>query len=268
MTPDKNKPRKYAIEPYNPEWANQFELIKKDILSAFGDLALEIEHIGSTSIPGMWAKPLIDVMVIVENIESLFHATESMKSMGYECGENYIAPRTMIFYKTGKDDQKLINIHVCEPNSYKIKQFIALRDFLRTFPEKAQEYSEFKKHLYAKHPDSYVAYREEKGPFLTRLVQEAFAWYDQKNFEAILKNEGFPIIYSWHDDPGTVYESHIHRGRVSFYVTNGSVTFSGGINKTVSAGERIDVPPGIAHSALVGPEGCDYIVGQEIEGDA
>ena len=82
MTPDKNKPRKYAIEPYNPEWANQFELIKKDILSAFGDLALEIEHIGSTSIPGMWAKPLIDVMVIVENIESLFHATESMKSMG------------------------------------------------------------------------------------------------------------------------------------------------------------------------------------------
>lgn len=97
------------------------------------------------------------------------------------------------------------------------------------------------------------------------------AWrWGRKNNE--LKNkltaEGFPIVYEWTDAPGTIYEDHAHHGRVSFYVTRGSVTFSGGIHQTVSAGERIDVPVGVRHTAVVGSEGCEYVVGQEIEGDA
>jgi quercetin dioxygenase-like cupin family protein len=83
-----------------------------------------------------------------------------------------------------------------------------------------------------------------------------------------LKNEGFPIVYEWTDDPNTVYEEHTHQGKVSFYVIKGMVSFSGGIDNVISIGERIDVPPGIKHSAIIGPEGCTYIVGQEFEGDA
>ncbi len=84
----------------------------------------------------------------------------------------------------------------------------------------------------------------------------------------ILTSEGFPIVYEWIDKPGTIYDNHNHQGKVSFYVMDGSVTFFGGIQRTVSAGERIDVPVGIDHSAIVGEQGCTYIVGQEIEGDA
>lgn len=83
-----------------------------------------------------------------------------------------------------------------------------------------------------------------------------------------LTSEGFPIVYEWTDAPDTVYDDHAHQGRVVFYVTRGSVTFDGGITQTVSAGERINVPVGVHHTAIVGPEGCDYVVGQEIEGDA
>ncbi len=83
-----------------------------------------------------------------------------------------------------------------------------------------------------------------------------------------LISEHFPIVYEWSDDPNTVYDEHSHKGRVVFYVTKGSVAFSGGIQKTISVGERIDVPVGVVHTALVGPEGCDYVVGQDIEGDA
>jgi quercetin dioxygenase-like cupin family protein len=83
-----------------------------------------------------------------------------------------------------------------------------------------------------------------------------------------LQKEGFPIIYEWKDEPATVYEKHYHKGRVSFYVIDGSVTFSGGIEKTISKGERVDVPIGVEHSAIVGENGCFYIVGQDIEGDA
>lgn len=84
----------------------------------------------------------------------------------------------------------------------------------------------------------------------------------------VLETEGYPIVYDWYDEPNTKYENHKHQGKVSFFVTEGSVTFSGGINKTVSKGERIDVPVGVEHSAVVGGNGCRYIVGQEIEGDA
>lgn len=78
----------------------------------------------------------------------------------------------------------------------------------------------------------------------------------------------YPIVYEWQDAPNTIYPEHSHQGKVSLYVTHGSVTFFGGIEKTVNAGERIDIPPKILHSAKVGNEGCSYIVGQEIKNDA
>jgi quercetin dioxygenase-like cupin family protein len=89
-----------------------------------------------------------------------------------------------------------------------------------------------------------------------------------EQYKEILISEGFPIIYEWYDQPGTIYEKHHHNGKVSFFVVEGSVTFSGGIQKTVSSGERINVPIGIEHSAVVGEHGCSYVVGQEIEDDA
>jgi quercetin dioxygenase-like cupin family protein len=87
---------------------------------------------------------------------------------------------------------------------------------------------------------------------------------------AQLKKEGFLIVYEWHDEPGTIYESHSHKGAVSFYVTKGSVHFEFADGKKVSVkeGDRMNVPIGVAHTAIVGEEGCDYIVGQMIEGDA
>lgn len=86
----------------------------------------------------------------------------------------------------------------------------------------------------------------------------------------ILKSEGFVHIYDWHDEAGTNYESHSHKGKVSIFIESGSVTFifSDGTTKIVSSGERFDVPVGLEHSAIVGPEGCDYIVGEMIEGDS
>lgn len=89
-----------------------------------------------------------------------------------------------------------------------------------------------------------------------------------EKYKKILEDEGFPIVYEWTDVPNFQYEKHAHKGRVSFFVVDGSVTFSGGIDKIVSKGGRIDVSPNVFHRAVVGSEGCTYVVGQEIEGDA
>lgn len=83
------------------------------------------------------------------------------------------------------------------------------------------------------------------------------------------EDEGFASVYEWQDAAGTVYEPHAHQGRVSLFVTDGSVTFDfNGQEKEVVAGERFDVPVGIEHSAVVGPQGWIVIVGEEIEGDS
>ena len=81
-------------------------------------------------------------------------------------------------------------------------------------------------------------------------------------------SEGFPIVYEWTDGPNTEYMEHMHQGNVSFYVTRGEVHFLTGIERIVKEGERIDVPIGVLHTARVGLDGCDYVIGQEIEGDA
>jgi len=86
-----------------------------------------------------------------------------------------------------------------------------------------------------------------------------------KKFE----EEGFVSVYEWQDPAGTLCQEHVHTGKVSLFVTDGSVTFTiDGEAKTVSASERFDVPPGAAHSAVVGPDGWIVIVGEEIEGDS
>lgn len=79
----------------------------------------------------------------------------------------------------------------------------------------------------------------------------------------------FSSVYEWQDKPGTIYEEHSHKGKVSLYVTDGSITFDfSGEKKEVVANERFDVPAGTQHSAVVGPEGWIVIVGEEIDGDS
>lgn len=94
----------------------------------------------------------------------------------------------------------------------------------------------------------------------------------QTNAELLaqLTSEWFPVVYERHDDPWTVYEKHCHQDKVSFYVTQWSVTFTfdNWATKTVSIWERINVPVKVFHTAIVGPTWCDYVVWQMTEDDA
>lgn len=86
-----------------------------------------------------------------------------------------------------------------------------------------------------------------------------------KKFEA----EGFTNVFEWDDQAGTYYAPHAHQGKVSLFVTDGSITFDfDGVSREIKAGERFDIPVGQEHSAIVGPEGWIVVVGEEIEGDS
>jgi len=81
--------------------------------------------------------------------------------------------------------------------------------------------------------------------------------------------EGFVSVFEWTDPAGTVYEQHVHKGRVSIMVLEGSINFDfEGVKKDVQAGERVDIEPGTLHAAIVGPNGWKVVVGEEIAGDS
>lgn len=172
--------RKYSLSEYDPNWISKFNSIKELLLKVFGDKSLKIEHVGSTSVQGMRAKPLIDVLVIVEKLELFEKEKELMIEAGYEwC--YYTNPDGLVFYKLGSDGEKLENIHICEESSEKVRQFIAIRDYLRVHPEKAKEYSELKQKNTELHPNDYPAYREAKALFLEQLKQDAYLWEEGKS---------------------------------------------------------------------------------------
>jgi mannose-6-phosphate isomerase-like protein (cupin superfamily) len=90
-----------------------------------------------------------------------------------------------------------------------------------------------------------------------------------QEFEIKLKDEGFPFVYRWHDDAGTTYPSHQHQDKVTLYIASGGVEIVFPDRTiTLKPGDRLDVPPQTPHTATVGPNGCDYIVGEMVEGDS
>lgn len=89
------------------------------------------------------------------------------------------------------------------------------------------------------------------------------------DFKKQLQSEGFAHVYEWTDEPGTKYEEHTHKGRVSFFVVKGSIIMNiDGVEHAIHEGGRIDVPIGVPHAGVAGPDGCIYVVGEDIEGDS
>jgi GrpB-like predicted nucleotidyltransferase (UPF0157 family) len=177
---DKNIKRKYSISEYDPNWVNQFNSLKVFLTEVFGNKAIRIEHVGSTSIPGMKAKPLIDVLVVVEKMGDFFEEKNKMVQAGYKWGVDYIGPNTLLFFKIGADSEKLENIHVCAKDAPKTRQFLVMRDFFRSHPEKAKQYSDLKEVNARMYPGDYPAYRAAKAPFLAQMEQEAYKWEESK----------------------------------------------------------------------------------------
>lgn len=83
------------------------------------------------------------------------------------------------------------------------------------------------------------------------------------------EEEEFLSVYEWQDAAGTHYDEHVHQGKVSLFVTDGSITFDfSGQKKEIIAPRRFDVPVNVSHSAVVGPQGWIVVVGEEIDGDS
>lgn len=160
------------LEEYNLNWEKQFAYEKDKIIEAIGKHILEIEHIGSTSIKGMVAKPIIDIMVGVKDLKSVAQFVKPLEKIEFE----YVHKPELIdrrFFRKGEWGQGICHLHICEMSGTEWNEKLSFRDYLRSNPQVAKEYALLKKELASKYIDDRPTYTKKKEPFIRDVIEIA-----------------------------------------------------------------------------------------------
>ena len=166
------KTRKVIVLPYDEAWKTAFEAIKAEIESALGELILGIEHVGSTSVEGMSAKPCIDLDVIIKDDSMLEAVIERLAEIGYiHEGDLGIKGREAFKY-TDKPHLMTHHLYVCPQNSEELHRHVTFRDFLRSNAEAARKYSSVKETAAELFPNDIDKYIEYKSPCIEELYKQ------------------------------------------------------------------------------------------------
>ena len=161
--------QKVIVLPYDRAWRSAFEEIKKEIESAIGDLIIGIEHIGSTSVEGMSAKPCIDIDVIIKDYSVFDAVVSKLEAIGYiHEGDLGIKDREAFKY-SNKPHLQTHHLYVCPQYSRELYRHITFRDFLRTNPAAVGKYSLVKETAARLYPDDIDQYIEYKSPCIEEL---------------------------------------------------------------------------------------------------
>ncbi len=157
------------VLPYDKAWKSAFEEIKKEIESAIGDLIIKIEHVGSTSVEGMSAKPIIDIDVVIKDYSVFETVVQKLKTIGYiHEGDLGIKDREAFKY-SNKPHLMIHHLYVCPHYSEELHRHIAFRDFLRHNTEAVKKYSLAKEKAAVLFPDDIDKYIEYKTPCIEEL---------------------------------------------------------------------------------------------------
>ena len=166
------KTKKVIVLPYDVAWESAFEAIRAEIQTALGDLMLGIEHVGSTSVKGMSAKPCIDIDVVIRDYSVFDAVVQKLDAIGYiHEGDLGIQDREAFKY-ADKPHLMTHHLYVCPRDSEELHRHIVFRDFLRENPEALKKYSRVKETAAKLFPDSIDQYIEYKSPCIEELYRE------------------------------------------------------------------------------------------------
>jgi len=167
--------RSIEVVPYDPHWRVLFEREARELVEIFGEEVVAIHHVGSTAIPNISAKPIVDVLVEVRCIESIDDFHPEMIERGYlPKGEFGIRGRR--FFVKGDEEQRSHHIHVFETGNPEFERHLAFRDYLIAHPEEAEAYSRLKEELARKFPHDIEGYIAGKDTFIKEIERKALVW--------------------------------------------------------------------------------------------
>ena len=166
------KTRRVIVVPYDPQWKKDFEAICAELQAALGKLAVSIEHVGSTSVEGLSAKPVIDIDIVIKGMDEFGEVSKRLEEIGYLYeGDLGIEGREAFGYK-GKVHLRTHHLYVCPEDSEELKRHIALRDYLRRNPEAMREYGKVKTEGARLFPEDIEGYIQYKGDFIEKVYRE------------------------------------------------------------------------------------------------
>ena len=158
------------LREYTDEWSNYFESEKGRIIKVIGDKVLVVDHIGSTAIPGMLAKPIIDVLIGMETVDYVSSCIKSLEGIGYTYKGEYGLPGRHFFLR---GDPIKYHLHIMKRDSDLWRNNIIFRDFLRNNQDAAQRYSEIKRELAERFKYDRDSYTSSKAPFIESILEIA-----------------------------------------------------------------------------------------------
>lgn len=170
------------VSKYNPEWLLQFQAIQKVLKKNLAGLYLRIEHVGSTSIPGMVAKPIIDLDIVIQE-RNMQNVIAALEKIGYiHQGDLGIPQREAFDLEDPELKSKLPchHLYVCPETSPELERHLCFRDFLRKHPEYASQLSALKWSLAERHDNDRQAYMDGKDALVKDIIRRALAEFGSK----------------------------------------------------------------------------------------
>ncbi len=159
------------IEDYDPEWPQQFDAIRSRIASVLGTFAAAIEHIGSTAVPGLPAKPIIDIDILLKSANDLPRVIAKLAAIGYQHQGILGVPGRDAFKAPEHDIHH--HLYVCSTPGTEFFRHIAFRDYLRTHPKDAEDYARLKRSLAGKFSVDRETYTQAKADFIQEILRRA-----------------------------------------------------------------------------------------------
>lgn len=171
-------PSLYTFTDYSLDWPLAFEQAAAQLRSLLGNDLITIHHIGSTSVPGLAAKPIIDLLPMAQSVLSIEEKTPQLEAAGYRAWGEYGLPGRR-FFTRDRDGYRTHNIHIYGQGDPDIERHLAFRDYLRAHPAVRDEYAAVKRAAYAQHPADIDSYSDSKHDWIQTVEVQAVAWYGQ-----------------------------------------------------------------------------------------
>lgn len=160
------------LAPHNPRWAVLFAEASRELRDALGTAILAVHHVGSTAVPGLWAKPILDLLVSIPNFEEAVELVPDLAAIGYEFRPNEETPDRH-YFRRRRGIARTHHLSLAEPASRHHRVTLAFRDALRADPDTANAYAELKRQLAQRYPRDRPAYTDSKTAFVEAVLARA-----------------------------------------------------------------------------------------------
>ncbi|WP_112664225.1 GrpB family protein [Microvirga flavescens] len=171
-------PIKVELVPHDPRWPEISAVESERLAVALGPVLTIVHHVGSTAIPGISAKPILDLIPVVTSLSELDDRKNDVEALGYEWwGELGLPGRRYCTKSEPETGRRLIHLHCFEDGSSEIERHLAFRDYLRERPEIARAYDQEKARCKSLHPDDSHAYSDCKDAWIKKIEEKALTRY-------------------------------------------------------------------------------------------